>query len=596
MLNDANKEYDHDQDQDDYPNYEENEEDKDKHNNNDQSSDIEAEFNTQNQNNNNNNNNINQNPSRNKENKEKKDNDENLDLRESQEGLEDQNPNPEKLTNLITLNYISVCQYCKENFNSVKNVPYLLKCGHFFCKSCILNNFTNKKNQIICPDDGSKASSLSELKILNNLITNSGNSGNNNESANINRASVNNYVDESDNCKLHPTQKLSHFVEDTKELICVYCAFNMFKKNPHVEIKEISEKCLEVTEDLGKIFLDNQEYLEVIQDNITELQIKKKDEDKKVINLFDSIISFLEEKRKEALEGIQTIFSQNAHKLNEKQNLIISKMEQTESLKLSFENVLNSNAPKFFEVNSKFKNFLAELNSQTSNNFDLNEFKFVHEDTNKLMRYITNFADLKTKQKIISFAPKHFQLKRNISNVPSINNLSNNINNIANSNINSHINSNNISSTLNNNTNLSSGLLRKPYEDPLLASNKGKIQSNKPKEKKPHQVNNINDVLDTSEFANEYNYEENTPKINERNIDRNNDRNNDRNVIDKNTNPMQIQKNYNTEFSSNIDRLKKDLNKFNLGNNIQSNSNTNLNNYGGAYESNLTSNSSNNYN
>jgi len=110
---------------------------------------------------------------------------------------EHQNPNPEKLSNLITLNYISVCQFCKENFNSGLNVPYLLKCGHFFCKSCILNNFTNKKNQIVCPDDESKAASLSELKILNNLITGGASSTNNNETAN--RASVNNYVDESVN-------------------------------------------------------------------------------------------------------------------------------------------------------------------------------------------------------------------------------------------------------------------------------------------------------------------------------------------------------------------------------------------------------------
>ncbi len=78
---------------------------------------------------------------------------------------------PTNISNLITLKYISVCQCCKENFNGNDNLPYLLKCGHFFCKSCILNNFINNKNQIVCPDDGSSVSSLKDLKVLNNLIS-----------------------------------------------------------------------------------------------------------------------------------------------------------------------------------------------------------------------------------------------------------------------------------------------------------------------------------------------------------------------------------------------------------------------------------------
>lgn len=74
--------------------------------------------------------------------------------------------------NLITLKFVSICQSCKIEFDSSEHLPYLLKCGHFFCKNCILSKYSNKsgKRIIVCPVDGEVANSLSELKILKNLI------------------------------------------------------------------------------------------------------------------------------------------------------------------------------------------------------------------------------------------------------------------------------------------------------------------------------------------------------------------------------------------------------------------------------------------
>jgi len=370
----------------------------------------------------------------------------------------------------------------------------------------------------------------------------------------------------------------------------VYCAFNRFKKNPSIEIKEISEKCTEVDEELGKISTDNLEFIETIQENLKELQSKKKEESEKATHLFDSIISFLEEKKKEALDGIKTIFLQNSEKLNEKHNFILNKMEQAENLKLNFETVCTSNIPKFFDVNSKYKNFLSEQNAHSNLSVDINEVKFIHEDASKLMRYISNFADLKTKQKIINFIPKHYIPKKGNSN-----NFSNsNSNNINNNNHNNHL--------LNNQNQLVFSGLRKPYEDNLLPKSRevidhrdirenrgmrdvrdnnlqgGKIQY-KPKSNKPQQQ--VNEVLDTSEFANEYNQHEESPKKPDP-LPRNNQ---------NQTSASQIPKSYNSEFSANIDRLKKDLNKFNLGHsNIQGGSFVGV---GGGYEPSLTTQSSN---
>ena len=47
----------------------------------------------------------------------------------------------------------------------------MLKCGHFFCKVCILQKFYDEKNKtILCPEDGAVAKGLSDLKLLKNLI------------------------------------------------------------------------------------------------------------------------------------------------------------------------------------------------------------------------------------------------------------------------------------------------------------------------------------------------------------------------------------------------------------------------------------------
>ena len=73
-------------------------------------------------------------------------------------------------SNLITLKYISVCQSCKENFNSNTNLPYLLKCGHFFCRFCLEHKFNEEDGRIFCPDDGIVANSIDDLKVLNNLV------------------------------------------------------------------------------------------------------------------------------------------------------------------------------------------------------------------------------------------------------------------------------------------------------------------------------------------------------------------------------------------------------------------------------------------
>ncbi len=71
---------------------------------------------------------------------------------------------------MISLNYISICQSCRVNFNSYENLPLSFKCGHFFCKNCIIMNYTDSSYKVTCPVDGTTEKSIQVLKILKNLI------------------------------------------------------------------------------------------------------------------------------------------------------------------------------------------------------------------------------------------------------------------------------------------------------------------------------------------------------------------------------------------------------------------------------------------
>ena len=61
--------------------------------------------------------------------------------------------------NVITINTISNCQNCQNTFNLTDKMPYLFKCGHFYCKNCIMNKFSDN-NIIKCPEDDTKVTSL----------------------------------------------------------------------------------------------------------------------------------------------------------------------------------------------------------------------------------------------------------------------------------------------------------------------------------------------------------------------------------------------------------------------------------------------------
>ena len=225
-----------------------------------------------------------------------KDNDDEIDnetkLKEHSEEEFNSNKEQEDELPLITLNFISICQCCKNKFDDKNNLPYLFKCGHFFCVNCIKQYFTDQTG-IVCPSDGLVAKSVSELKLLKYLILDSkkqnykkinsylqmdSSLNSNNKNVNSNNY-LNNY------CHIHKNQKLSHIINETNEIICVHCAFEKLKSNPNLEIKEIKEKYREYNNNLEAIINNGKKNIELIQHTL-ELIDKNKENEEKKMNIF----------------------------------------------------------------------------------------------------------------------------------------------------------------------------------------------------------------------------------------------------------------------------------------------------------------------
>ena len=402
---------------------------------------------------------------------------------------------------LVTLKFISICQFCKNNFNSTVHLPYLLKCGHFFCLKCIKENFTDEEG-IKCPNDGLVALSVKELKLLNNLITDKSipsqrdikENLENNENMNINGIDTNEKIDMKNTCKIHKGQKLTHIITETKQLVCVYCAFDVVRKNPKCEVKEIKEKFDELILDAEKVINLNQNNIKIIQDALKDIKKNKETEEKNVNLYFDHIFKYLNSKKGEYLSQIDSFFTDNAKKLKQKLEIFSEQIEQGESLKALIDNYENNN--NFDEIMDTYIKLENIKKSEKDNNqVNLQEYKFSHDDETKIMKYINNFGDIKTVNKFIHFQNEKkdlFNLKVS-SNVAPIEEQKKNFFNfntnpaiLNNNNIN--INNNKNSSRLTNNNNNS--IENQEIENEINYNNNSNISNNN--NKKQGNFNNYN--------------------------------------------------------------------------------------------------------
>ncbi len=299
---------------------------------------------------------------------------------------------------LVTLKYISVCQYCKNQFDSVKHLPYLFKCGHFFCKECIEEQFTDEEG-IKCPIDGPVAKTIKEFKLLNNLITDKTvpSQRNNNKK----RKNMNDNLNNS--CQIHKGQKLTHIVVNTKEIICVYCAFDLVRKNPNCEVRELKEKFDEYINATDKIISINQNNVEIIQNSLKDIKENKKREEKKVIFYFEHILKYINTKKEEILSKIDSIFTENATKLSQKLENFSTQIELGENLKEIINEYNKNNNYSYNEIYETYLKLESLNDNEKNNKINLQEYQFVHDDETKMIKYINCFGDIKCIFKYIPF-------------------------------------------------------------------------------------------------------------------------------------------------------------------------------------------------
>ena len=321
---------------------------------------------------------------------------------------------------LVTLNFLSICQCCKNSFNSKENIPYLFKCGHFFCKQCILEQFTDEEG-IKCPNDGLIANTISELKVLNNFITDKtvtqrtsspfsspdvGLEKNkfNQKIINNNIIGNNEKIQNYKSCEFHKGQKLTHFIEETKELICVYCAFERFKQNQGIEIKEISDKCHDMETEMDSFIEENQYNVGIIQTSLKEIKKNKETEEKKVNEIFDRFIEIIKSKKEEFLNKIDNLFTNNAEKLSQKLELFSNKIEKSETMKEKINIFLNSqDTCQFLQLYDFYNKIMNDLQSINSLKLNLQKYKFNYEEEMSISRMISKFGEIKLTPKIFTF-------------------------------------------------------------------------------------------------------------------------------------------------------------------------------------------------
>lgn len=313
---------------------------------------------------------------------------------------------------LLKIQYISQCQTCREGFNHDNHLPYLMKCGHFFCKTCILDGFSNEKG-VFCPNDGKVANGIEELRILNNLILDNEMSHSQSKTTSHKGKENTNQVSQiqTKRCNKHPDYRLTHYIENTKEVICVNCAFIRYKSNPTLDIKEVNDKLNEVKEDLNIIIEENQSNVEVLQGVLESIKENKSKEELIVVKAFDDVIKKLESKKEEYIDMVNSIFNQNADRLSEKLDIFSKRIEEMEEFKGIISQIESEeNMNQVGDVIEHYDNFIKnesdkeKKEKREKDSLEIVEYHFKSDGLSKTFTTLVNCFEVKQKKKVFNFS------------------------------------------------------------------------------------------------------------------------------------------------------------------------------------------------
>ena len=345
-------------------------------------------------------------------------NENNFEVQENNIEVGEENEKDDEMP-LITLNAISVCQCCKNQFNKEDNIPYLFKCGHFFCVKCINQYFKDEKG-ISCPSDGLIAKSINELKLLKNLIIN--NDDEKDKNSNIDKENEANFLmissDKKNNslkmeeelknikkskCPIHNEQKLTHINCRNNKLICIYCAFDILKSDPNSEIKEIKDKIKEYKENIESIIDNSKNRLEQLKICLGKFKKIKENEEKNLKSFYKKLIEFLNYKEKDQIEKLNSIYKNNIKEI-EKNIIFLEDIIEKGNKSQNIINQLKNNENLFFDFDKKYNN-LCDL-FLSKNHLDKFEYiTFKYDNEKEVINYLNNINDIEIKNEFLKFMP-----------------------------------------------------------------------------------------------------------------------------------------------------------------------------------------------
>ena len=154
---------------------------------------------------------------------------------------------------------------------------------------------------------------------------------------------------------------------------------------------------------------------------------------KKIIEIYEQLLNLLVTNRNNFLIKIEEIYQENTGNMNKKLENFAEIIDIAEKLKEDFEAIADQAPYEFNHLTQAFNKFIREMNDKSKSDLEIMQYNFSHDELNKVLRYLNNFSDVKTRKKCFRFD----FLKNNGSQNYAIREINNNnYNNYMNRNIN----------------------------------------------------------------------------------------------------------------------------------------------------------------
>ena len=149
------------------------------------------------------------------------------------------------------------------------------------------------------------------------------------------------------------------------------------------------------------------------------------------------MLNLLVTNRNNFMIKIEEIYQENTGNMNKKLENFAEIIDIAEKLKEDFEVIAEQAPYEFNHLTQAFNKFIRDMNDKSKSDLDIIQYNFSHVELNKVLKYLNNFSDIKTRKKCYRFD----FLKNNGSQNYSIREVNINQNN---NNMNNNINDNNI--------------------------------------------------------------------------------------------------------------------------------------------------------